>query len=156
MSENVIPIEANQPHTTGPAQCRSCRRSWVAVVLTAANPWLLECPGCGLMHGHIPAALPDSPYQAKVWAEEMWRYLTWGVMPGAGAIVLRESPSATDGCAGFAGTESTDGASILTVDPSRWTTSSRSDSAGATATTISEQHTSGVTTPVGRGGSDGR
>lgn len=65
--------EANRPHWSGTAQCRlSPGHSWTAVVPCSANPWLLECPsGCGLT-GHLIGAEPESPYEAKVWAEQMW------------------------------------------------------------------------------------
>ena len=125
MSDTVVPIEANQPHLAEPAQCRSCRHCWVAVIIATANPWLLECPACGRMRGHIPHAQPESPYQAKVWAEEMWRYWYEGVLPGSDVTVLCESQGETDGSAESAASTSTSGGSILTVAPSRWITSSR-------------------------------
>lgn len=65
--------EAKKPHWSGTAQCRlSPEHSWVAVVPCSANPWLLECPsGCGFT-GHLIGAEPESPYEAKVWAEALW------------------------------------------------------------------------------------
>lgn len=65
--------EAKKPHWSGPAQCRlSPEHRWVAVVPRAANPWLLECPsGCG-MTGHLIGAEPETPHEAKVWAEELY------------------------------------------------------------------------------------
>ena len=65
--------DKNRPHWTGEAQCRcDPAHRWVAVMPVSGNPWLLECPsGCG-MSGHIVGAVPESPYEARKWAEEMW------------------------------------------------------------------------------------
>ena len=67
----VMPIEAHRPHVAENAQCRKCMYAWVAVIAADANLWLLECPRCRKLYGHIPHAWPESPYQSKVWAEEM-------------------------------------------------------------------------------------
>lgn len=145
MSE-VVPIEARQPHVAETAQCRACRHSWVAVIISTANMWLLQCPSCGLMHGHIPHARPNSPFEAKVWAEEMWTYWYEGAPPKRGVVAQHGLPPETDGSAGFAGEPSTNGGRIMTVNPSRWTTYSLSGLVETTQTTTCEQPTSGATT----------
>lgn len=146
MNETVVPIEANLPHVAETAQCRACRHSWVAVIVSTANMWLLQCPSCGLMHGHIPHAQPESPYEAKVWAEEMWTYWYEGAPPGRGVVAQHELPPEMAGPVGSAEEPSSSGGRILTADPSRWTTCSRSGLVETTPTTTCEQRTSGATT----------
>ena len=76
---NVVDFESRLPHSTGQAQCRySPEHVWQAVFPTGANPWLLECPKCRRMSGHIPGAEASSPYEARVWAEQIWSTLSGG------------------------------------------------------------------------------
>ena len=57
----VVDITAGRPHSVGAAQCRnSPDHQWTAVVLSVSNPWLLECPICRKMTGHIPGARPET------------------------------------------------------------------------------------------------
>ena len=142
---SVTPIEANRPHVTGNAQCRECAYGWVAVIAADANLWLLECPRCRKLYGHIVGAFPENPYEAKVWAEAIWQYLMHGGLPALNADAPSESPTDTDGCAGSAADESNRGAAILMVNPSRWTTSRRGSSAGATQPTTCAPPTVPVT-----------
>ena len=136
-----VPIESYRPHITGNAQCRRCAHGWVAIIAADANLWLLECPRCRKLFGHVVGAFPESPYQAKVWSEEMWRYLCHEELPGESAGAQSESPNETDGDVGSAGSQSTSGENILTVNPSRWTTSSQDSLAVGTASTTYGQHT---------------
>lgn len=39
------------PRQQGPARCIACRHEWHAVAPVGVG-WL-ECPGCGLQHGHF-------------------------------------------------------------------------------------------------------
>ncbi len=98
---DVVDITAGRPHSVGAAQCRkSPDHRWTAVVLSVSNPWLLECPICRKMTGHIPGACPETPYEAKVWAEEI--YQCWAVCNGvpaawAAQLPLNVAPMATEG-----------------------------------------------------------
>ena len=144
-----IPIESHWPHVTGNAQCRCCAHGWVAVVAAVANLWLLECPRCRKLYGHMVGAFPDSPYQAKVWSEEMWRYWYRGELPDVNVAAQSESPSETDGDAGSVEGALTGGVDILTVKPSRWITSSLSSSAEQTGSTTCGQPTANATVEEG-------
>ena len=46
---NVIDINANKPHWTGPVTCSACGREWQAVAPEGTD--LCECPSCGCMAG---------------------------------------------------------------------------------------------------------
>lgn len=49
MSDNVIDINANKAHWTGPVTCSACGREWQAVAPDGTN--ICECPSCGSMAG---------------------------------------------------------------------------------------------------------
>ena len=48
MTKKVTELDEHRPHYSGPAECSSCRYSWVAVAQTKDD---LECPNCGNMAG---------------------------------------------------------------------------------------------------------
>lgn len=45
----VVDLDAQRPHTSGPASCLICCHEWVAVVPVTTS--LLECPACHNMRG---------------------------------------------------------------------------------------------------------
>lgn len=56
---DVIDLDSQRPHLSGPALCRSNpAHRWVAVVPVSGNAFFLECPYCkqsGVMSGYLSA-----------------------------------------------------------------------------------------------------
>lgn len=49
MASNVVSLDENRPHVSGPVVCTRCEHSWVAV--RPVGVIFLECPKCGAHRG---------------------------------------------------------------------------------------------------------
>ena len=50
----VVSIDSQKPHLSGPAICTHCKHEWQAVA-PVGNHTNLQCPECGLHHGIVGA-----------------------------------------------------------------------------------------------------
>lgn len=92
---NIVDLDAQRPHYSGPALCRSNpEHRWRAIVPVAGNPFAIECPYCnqpGVMAGYLIAAGLD-PADVQCEYEKMIRSLNMG-----NALLLTALHQATDG-----------------------------------------------------------
>ena len=50
---NVIDINTNKPHVSGPAKCLNCGHKWHAIVLKGGYEGGFECEECGHLKGEF-------------------------------------------------------------------------------------------------------